>query len=97
MNTGKKWSFCFLVIGLIASLALVLLFVIIITTMTSHATIQFAKEMKPAVESPKVIAAMEYHGIDFATNNNGKRTFERGNQTCRLFTQAFEEKWNRGK
>lgn len=43
----------------------------------------------------KVKAAMRYHGINFATWENGKGTFERDGQVCRLYTKAFEKKWGK--
>ena len=47
------------------------------------------------VAEPKVKAAMKYHGDKFTTfsDDHGVLWFKRGNQTCELFTEAFEEYW----
>jgi hypothetical protein len=50
----------------------------------------------PTLAEERVVRAMKYHGIGFATCNikGGKDhwTFERDGKTCRLFTAAFKRK-----
>ena len=47
------------------------------------------------VATPKEAYVNHYHGIDFATWENGKGTFQRGGKVCRLYTKAFNAKWGK--
>jgi len=43
------------------------------------------------IASQKLKAAMQYHGVDFAEEvKPGKWIFERDNQVCTLYSEAFE-------
>lgn len=46
------------------------------------------------VRSPKIRAAMRYHGIGYHyTLAGGVLTFEREGRVCQAYTQAFEAWW----
>ena len=47
------------------------------------------------VATEKEAFVNHYHGINFASWENGKGTFKRDGVTCRLYTKAFEKKWGK--
>jgi len=48
------------------------------------------------IASPRIKAAMKYHGIRFAEGRaDGTFWFERNGKWCRLFTEGFEKSWER--
>jgi len=47
------------------------------------------------VATDKERRAHVYHGVNFATWQAGKGTFERDGVTCWLYTKAFNAKWGK--
>ncbi len=58
-------------------------------------TRELHKGVAEACEDDRVIQAHRYHGILISQNRDGERTFTRNGKTCKLFTQAFNEWYER--